>query len=125
MAITAKQFRQSLRKNSTPAEEKLWVALRSRKLGGLKFRRQHTIGIYTVDFFNLETRTIIEVDGDVHFISDDNIKQDKNREKWLIAQGYKVIRFNNVDILKNLDQVLFHLYYNLITVIPPHPGLLL
>ena len=113
MPDLSKQFRRELRRQNTPAERKLWYYLRNRKLGGLKFRRQHSIGPFIVDFFNDETNTIIELDGDVHFISDEQIKKDKIREGWLIEKRYKIIRINNVDLFKNTEQVLEHILINM------------
>ena len=106
-------FRQKLRKVSTTAEKILWKELKGKKLGGLKFRRQHGIGPYIVDFYESKFQTIIELDGDVHFSIEKQEKNDKIREKYFKDNGYKIIRFNNVDVFNNLDGVLDHLYYNL------------
>jgi len=106
-------FRQKLRKDSTTAEKILWKELKGKKLGGLKIRRQHGIGLYIVDFYESKTKTVIELDGDVHFSIEKQEKKDQVREKYLEDNGYKIIRFNNVDIFNNLDGVLKHLYYNL------------
>ncbi|MSU75413.1 MAG: DUF559 domain-containing protein [Candidatus Magasanikbacteria bacterium] len=99
-------FRRELRKNQTKAEKVLWSHLRAGRLGSLKFKRQHGIGNYIVDFFHPETKTIIEVDGDVHFVVQQQEQKDRQREKWLEEQGYKIVRYNNVDIFNNLEGVL-------------------
>ncbi len=78
-----------LRINSTDTEKYLWKYLRGRQLEGFKFRRQHPIGKYIVDFINLERKIIIEVDGGQHLEN----KKDKLRDKWLEEQGYEVLRF--------------------------------
>ena len=56
---------------------------------------------------------MIEIDGDVHFTIDEQVEKDMNRENWLKENGFKIMRFNNVDIFNNLDGVLSHIYYNL------------
>src|SRR5579863_4448835 len=94
-----------LRKNLTPAEIKLWQRLRRKQLAGLRFRRQVTIGKYIVDFICYEARLIIEIDGGQH--NEDEIAQyDRYRDKWLEAQGYKVIRFWNNEVLGQIENVL-------------------
>ncbi len=110
--------RQQLRENKTTAEKILWSQLKGKQMNGLKFRRQHGIGKYIVDFYQPDTKTIIEVDGDVHFIDDKAIKKDVDRTKWFESMGYKVMRFNNVDVIEKLDGVLAHIYYNLTSPSP-------
>jgi len=105
-------LRRKFRKESTKAEKILWYHLNHRKLGGLKFRRQHGIGQYIVDFYQPDTQVIVEVDGDVHFVEDKNVQSDMDRTRWLESFGYKVMRFDNLDILKNLKGVLDKIYFN-------------
>ena len=93
-----------LRKNMTGAEEVLWMYLR-KGIGGYKFRRQHPIGIYIVDFFCYKLRLIVEVDGSIHHNSDTK-SNDIIRQSDLEKLGYTVIRFNNADIYKHADMVL-------------------
>jgi very-short-patch-repair endonuclease len=81
----------------------LWDRLRNRQLAGLKFRRQHPIDRSIVDFYCAEKRLIIEVDGGIH---NQTIQEDLERTKVLQDRGYKVIRIQNHDIEKNIDQVL-------------------
>lgn len=69
-------LRRSLRKSSTPAEQKLWGILRRRELAGYKFRRQHPIGPYVVDFYCASGKLVVEVDGDVHAL-EDSVKHDQ------------------------------------------------
>ncbi len=97
-----RQRARKLRKSSTPAEEKLWQALRNRNLAGFKFRRQHPIGPYIADFYCAEVRLIVELDGGGHL---DQMEYDQNRTDWLEEQGYRVIRFWNDDVLNYLDDV--------------------
>jgi adenine-specific DNA-methyltransferase len=79
-----------LRRNQSDAEGVLWRHLRNRGLGGRKFRRQHPIGPYVVDFVCIEDRLIVEVDGGQHA---DPACGDAARTRWLEAQGYRVVRF--------------------------------
>ena len=97
-----RQRAHELRKSSTPAEQKLWQALRNRNLGDYKFRRQHPIGPYIADFFCAEVGLVVEVDGGGHL---DQIAYDQDRTDWLEGQGYHVIRFWNDDVLNHLDDV--------------------
>ena len=76
-----------LRINSTDTEKCLWKYLRGRQLERIKFRRQHPIGKYIVDFVNLERKIIIELDGGQHLEN----KKDKLRDRWLKEQGYEVL----------------------------------
>ena len=94
---------QALRKNPTDAEKKLWAYLRLRQLGGYKFRRQHPIGPYIVDFLCIERKLIIEVDGGQH---DDNKLYDSKRDKWLENKGFRVLRFWNNEVLTYIETVL-------------------
>jgi len=91
-----------LRKELTPAERKLWAVIRNDQLG-VNFRRQHAIGIYIPDFVCIEKKLIIELDGSQHLEQEE---YDKERTKYLESQGYKVIRFWNNDVVKNIEGVI-------------------
>ena len=89
----------------TIAEKRLWVRLSSRQFQSLKFRRQHGIGPYIVDFYCPEKGVVIEVGGDTH--ADESQKtKDEEREKYLLSLGLYVIRYTNQEILENIDGVL-------------------
>ena len=92
-----------LRKNPTEAEKRLWYHLRRKQLDGFRFRRQRPIGRYIVDFTCLEASLIIEVDGGQHAFRSE---QDYERTRFLEAQGFRVMRFWNNDVLENTDGVL-------------------
>jgi very-short-patch-repair endonuclease len=92
-----------MRHEPTKAERLLWLRLRRRQLGDYKFRRQHPIGSYIVDFYCAETKLIIEVDGDIHAYQE---AYDKERTADLEALGYLVIRFWNEQVLKETIGVL-------------------
>ena len=94
----------SLRRNQTDAESRLWAHLRILRHLGFRFRRQHPIGTYFVDFACLERKLVLEVDGSRH--SEPLAKeQDKQRTAWLESEGYRVIRIGNNDVLSNMDGV--------------------
>ena len=87
----------------TQAEQLLWQKLRARRLCGLKFRRQHPLGPYIVDFYCSEKRLVIEVDGPIH----NNLeKKDNERAQMLEQHNYQVIRFTNEQIQSDLQWVL-------------------
>jgi len=94
-----------LRKNMTKAEEYLWYHLRKKQLEGLRFRRQHPIGRFIVDFYCHPAKLVIEIDGGVHL---DNIQRerDENRTYELQRFGLTIIRFDNQMVLTNIQIVL-------------------
>ena len=91
-----------LRREQTPAEQKLWSVLRASSLGGFKFRRQHPIGWFIVDFYCSDAKLVVEIDGDVHAGQEE---YDQARSDWLEEQGYRVIRFRNEDVIRDIDAV--------------------
>ncbi|MEM8945501.1 MAG: endonuclease domain-containing protein [Planctomycetota bacterium] len=95
--------RQELVTNATFPEQLLWSKLRARQLGGIKFRRQHPIEPYIVDFYCATAKLAIELDGRSH---DDTQLYDQDRETIIRREGVRVLRIANDDILQNLDGVL-------------------
>ncbi|MEK6777667.1 MAG: endonuclease domain-containing protein [bacterium] len=95
---------QSLRKNQTDAEKKIWTILRNRQMDGVKFRRQYPIGEYILDFYPAEYKLGIEADGGQHF-EDDGRQQDIFRTQVLSKAGVEILRFNNLEILNNIEGV--------------------
>jgi len=93
MSKTTMRQARALRHNAPATEQKLWRLLRSRRLGGLKFRRQVPIGPYVADFVCLRHRLIVEADGPLH-----DADHDRARDAWLGRQGFRVLRFRNEDI---------------------------
>ena len=93
------------RKQPTPAEVALWDILRDRRSLGLKFRRQHAIGPYIVDFYCPAERLIIELDGSAHD-SERAAGYDQSRERYLRGIGLTVIRLENRHVIENLEGVL-------------------
>ena len=100
----------------TDAESLLWHYLRQVQLG-VRFRRQHVIGDYIVDFICLKQRLIIEIDGGYH---NDIVQQqeDRIRQNWLESMGYKVLRFNNNDIFHQIESVITIIKQNISIDLP-------
>ncbi len=94
----------NLRKNQTDAEKKLWAVLRNRQMAGTKFRRQFSIGRYILDFYSPKYRVGIEADGGGHYEDREN-QRDKLRTKELSILGIEILRFNNLEILNNIEGV--------------------
>ena len=94
-----------LRAKQTPAEAPLWQLLRKRQLFGFKFRRQHQFGDYITDFYCHEARLVIECDGSVHD-PNEQWHHDQNRDAYMIAQGLRVLRFTNKQIINHTETVL-------------------
>ena len=99
------QRRRDLRNNGTSAEATLWRSLQRKQLGGRKFRRQHSIKNYIVDFYCFSEKLVIELDGDYHY-SGYAIEQDQRRDEGLNRLGIKVLRFENDEVFWNLEGVL-------------------
>ncbi|MCV3240427.1 endonuclease domain-containing protein [Mesorhizobium sp. ZC-5] len=96
-----RQFARQLRRDMTEAEDRLWRELRSRRLDKIKFRRQVPIGRYVADFACLEAKLIVEIDGSQHAES----VRDAVRDAELKVRGFRVLRFWNDDVLKDIDGV--------------------
>ena len=94
-----------LRRPLTPAEAKLWQRLRGKQLYGLKFRRQHPIFRFVVDFFCSEHKLVVEVDGQ-HHAEPEQQAYDEARTEWLEQRGNRVIRFTNREVQSNIEGVL-------------------
>jgi len=99
------EFARKLRRDSTDAEAKVWRQLRSRQFGGAKFRRQHPLGPYILDFYCHEHSLVIEVDGGQHY-DKDQARRDVERTSWLEARGLRILRFSNLEVLNEIESVL-------------------
>ena len=98
-----KPLAQEMRRAPTPGEDRLWQALRRRQIDGFRFRRQHALGQFIVDFYCARARLVIEVDGPVHqYVSD----QDRVRQDFLERLGLQVLRFTNDQVAGDLQNVL-------------------
>jgi very-short-patch-repair endonuclease len=110
-----------LRRTITPAEKNLWSALRNRILGGYKFRRQHPVREFVVDFFCPERELVIEIDGGIH--QKKSVKErDENRTAELERMGLRVIRFTNEEVMNDIEEVLKKIEEALISPSPPGEG---
>jgi len=90
------------RQADIPAEKKLWSILRNRALAGFKFRRQHPIGPYVVDFACPECKLVVELDGESHL---DRRNMDEVRTRLIQSEGWKVIRFWNSEVYDDFEAV--------------------
>ncbi len=97
--------RRELRKNQTETEKIIWDKLRNRRFLNLKFRRQYGIGNYIADFYCSSLKLVIELDGGQHF-TEEGLEYDKIREEFMKSLGIKTLRFNNNEVLNNIEEVL-------------------
>jgi very-short-patch-repair endonuclease len=100
-----KKFSRVLRKKMTDAERKLWYRIRMKQVKGLQFYRQKPIGNYIVDFYCPKAKLVIELDGGQHYLKTGKEK-DKIKDNYLSGLGLKVLRFSDVDVLRDIDSVL-------------------
>jgi 2-isopropylmalate synthase len=91
----------ALRRNATDAERIMWRLLRDRRLDGVKFRRQVPIGPFVADFASIELRLVLEIDGGQHAES----RSDAARDRYLRANGWRVLRYWNNDVMKSREGV--------------------
>ncbi len=98
-------FRKQLRNNLTPAEATLWKYLQRSQLDGRKFRRQHSVGNYILDFYCPQEKLCVELDGAAHF-TDQGVAYDNERTAYLNSLDIQVIRFENKWVFERLEEVL-------------------
>ena len=99
------EFARKLRREQTEVERKLWYALRDRRFHGIKFRRQQPLGFYVVDFICFEAKLIIELDGSQHAFPE-NAEAERIRTAFLEKEGFRVLRFWNLELQNNFDGVM-------------------
>lgn len=97
-------FAKELRTQGTDAERRIWSHLRAGRLNGHKFRRQHPIGNYIADFYCHSARLVIELDGGQHD-SPDAVAYDTQRTQWMETEGVRVVRFSDVEALRDTEAV--------------------
>ncbi len=97
--------RKKLRNNATQEEKLLWKYLRKSYVADAKFRRQHSVGYYVLDFYCPEVRLAVELDGGGHY-TEEVMEYDKTRDEYLKALNIKTIRFNNRDVKNNMTGIL-------------------
>lgn len=115
---TSYRHAHELRQNMTREEISLWGCLKGRQFHGIKFRKQHAIGIFIVDFCAIKEKLIIEVDGGQHL---ELLDYDRERTAYLEKQGFRVIRFWNNDVLNNINAVINELEQQVKIVEKPPP----
>jgi len=108
----ARDFARHLRRESTEAEKRLWRLLRDRRFAEFKFRRQYACGIYFLDFFCVEGRLAMELDGGGHGFPDQRAR-DENRNRFLAEQAIKVLRFWNHPVRRETESVTFEIWHAL------------
>ncbi len=108
-----------LRLNATPTERMLWRELNARKVAGVRFNRQVPIGPFICDFVSRSAKLIIEVDGGQHGWRTD---EDAARTRYLEAQGYRVIRFWNSDVVEGLEGVVAEIQTVIAALPSPDPS---
>jgi very-short-patch-repair endonuclease len=107
-----------LRRTMTRAETLLWRHLKADRLSGLGFRRQSPMGHYIADFVAHSCRLVVEVDGESHDF-EERIRHDDHRDRWFASRGYRVLRFTNDDVMKNLEGVILAIGQAAEQVAPP------
>lgn len=108
-ALKLIEFARHLRQTATDAEGLLWSCLRDRRMNGRKFRRQHPVQPYILDFFCHDLRLGLELDGSQHR-TEEGQERDAARASFLSKQGIQLLRFTNHDVLTNLDGVLLRIW---------------
>ncbi|WP_183611240.1 DUF559 domain-containing protein [Novosphingobium hassiacum] len=114
------QFARENRKAMSEPETRMWLQLRAERFESVKFRRQKVIGRYVADFAANEPKLVVEIDGDTHDVDDPD---DAIRTRFLEAEGYRVVRYTNVDVMQNLEGVLINLTSVIADLRPPLPTL--
>ncbi len=102
---TIKPFSRSLRSSMTDAEQILWSRLRRKQILGVQFYRQKPIGAYIADFYSAAAMLVIELDGSQHLLPEHQA-QDKERDRMMEAMGLLVIRFDNRQVIFELERVI-------------------
>jgi len=103
--IESKEFARLQRQSSDELERLMWQLLRNRQRCNKKFRRQHPLGIYTADFYCVEEKLVIEIDGESH-VSDEAKRYDAARDRWMNSQGIRVLRLTCTEVDQNTQLVL-------------------
>jgi len=121
-----KEIARTLRTNMTESEQELWARLRGRQLLGVQFYRQKPIGNYIVDFFAPRAELVVEVDGSQHGMTD-HAEKDRERDRYLMSRGIRVLRFSSREVLRDTDSVVEAIYQamreRVYKEIPLHPPL--
>ncbi len=98
-----------LRDSATDAELLLWFRIRRKQICNIQFYRQKPIGNYIVDFYAPAAKLVIEIDGSQH-VDEEHAKRDKERDSYLMALGFKVLRFDNLQVLQSINDVVEEIF---------------
>lgn len=107
-----KSYSRALRKNMTDAEKLIWSKIRKKQLKGYQFYRQRIIGNYIVDYYCPKAKLVIEIDGGQHY-TEKGKKRDKKRTEYLNSIGFKILRFSDREVFKNLQGIIEKIYETL------------
>jgi len=107
-----KTLARQLRKNMTEAESFLWQRIRRKQLKGRQFYRQKNIGNYIVDFYCPSAKVIVELDGGQHY-TEEGMRRDQIRDNYLESRGFKILRFSDREVFKNIEGVLERIFEHL------------
>jgi very-short-patch-repair endonuclease len=107
-----------LRRAMTRVETLLWRQLKAHRLSGIGFRRQSPMGRYVADFVSHKHKLVVELDGESHDF-EERIHHDKMRDDWFASRGYRVLRFSNDDVVKNLEGVVMAIAEAAVQDLPP------
>ena len=113
-----KPLARNLRTNMTDAEQLIWSKIRRKQISDLHFYRQKNIGRYIVDFYCPKGKLIVEVDGGQHY-ENEGMKKDQERDRYLQSLGLTVLRFSDIDVLKNIDGVIERIHEHLKSPLTP------
>jgi very-short-patch-repair endonuclease len=100
-----KEKRQSLRNKMPPAEQLVWARLKGKQVENCKFRRQYSVGAFVIDFYSVEIKLAIEIDGESHFQDGAEI-YDRERQSLIESAGVRFVRFTNQQVYEELDAVI-------------------
>jgi very-short-patch-repair endonuclease len=107
-----KPFARNLRTNMTDAEQLIWSKIRRKQICDVQFYRQKNIGHYIVDFYCPKGKLIVELDGGQHY-ENKGMKKDQERDRYLQELGFTVMRFSDIDVLKNINGVMKRIHEHL------------
>ena len=114
-----KPLARNLRTNMTDAEQLIWSKIRRKQIIDLQFYRQKNIGHYIVDFYCPKGKLIVEVDGGQHYKTE-GMKKDQKRDRYLQCLGLTILRFSDIDVLKNIDGVIERIHEHIkFSLLPP------
>jgi very-short-patch-repair endonuclease len=119
---TLKEPSRELRKSFNQSELRLWTKVRRKQILGLQFYRQKPIGNFIVDFYAPKAKLVIEVDGSQH-LEETHALRDIQRDAYLASEGLKILRFSNLDVLKNIEGVMEVIFQTVLERLGNNPSI--